>query len=62
MDYSKYDGGPNSTEVETDLSPQNLYDLTEKHYLAEVRVIESRIQEIARDTSGQGALLNSRQL
>jgi len=45
-----------------DLSPQNLYDLMEKHYLAEVIVTEARSQEVSRNTSGQGALPNSRQL
>jgi len=34
----------------------------EKCYLAEVTVTESRSQEISRNTSGQGALPNSRQL
>ena len=61
MDYSRYDGGPNATEVTTDdLSPQNLYDLMEKGYLAEVTVTEARNQENARNTSGQGTLPNSR--
>ena len=57
MDYSRYDGGPNTTKVTTDdLSPQNLYDLMEKRFLAEVTVTEARSQEIACKTSGQGAL------
>jgi len=59
MDYSRYDGVPNATEETTDLSPQNLYDLMD---LAEVIVTEARSQEIACNTSGQGALSNSRQL
>ena len=60
MDYSRYDGGPNATEVTTDISPQNLYDLMEKRYHAEVTVTKARSQEIAHDTSGQGVLPNSR--
>jgi len=59
MDYSRYNGGPNATEETTDQSPQNLM---EKCYLAEVIVTEASSQEIARNTSGQGALPNSRQL
>ena len=55
LDYSKYDGGENATEITTDLSPQQLHTLMSEFSAAKVKVTESQGIVIIVDTIGQGS-------
>ena len=55
LDYSRYDGGENATEIPTDLSPQQLHHLMSEFYAAKVKVTESQGNAITLDTIGQGS-------
>ena len=55
LDYSRYDGGENATEITTDLSPQQLYSLMSEFYAAKVKVTESQGNAITLNTIGQGS-------
>ena len=55
LDYSRYDGGQNATEITTDLPPQQLYNLMKEFYIAKVKVTESQSEAITQHTIGQGS-------
>ena len=55
LDYSRYDGGENATEITTDLSHQQLYNLMSEFYAAKVKITESQGNVIIVDTTGQGS-------
>ena len=55
LDYSRYDGGENATEITTDLSHQQLYNLMSEFYAAKVKVTESQGNAITQKTIGQGS-------
>ena len=57
LDYSRYDGGHNATEIFMDLLPQNLHNRMTEFYKAKVIVTETQIEVIKQDTLGQGRMM-----
>ena len=55
LDYSRYKGGENAAEIQTDLFPQHLYHLISEFYVAKVKVTESQGNAITLDIIGQGS-------
>jgi len=54
LDYSRYDDGPNATDVPSDIPPQELSNLMTSYYSAHVKVTEAAATKLSIDTVDQG--------
>ena len=58
-DYSRHDDGKNATHVVTDISPNQFYALMTKYYHANVKVGDTKCEEVQLKTAAQGNCDNS---